>query len=291
MDIVAQESDFSLSTIEGKTKLAEAMLTLPQTECSIVHRFGPGVYIREATYPAGIVIVGQEHVGEHINVLLKGSINVIDGDGNVQFLKAPQMFIAKAGSKVGYTFEEVVWQNIYSTNETDVEVLEKTLFKTPEVFDKHLALKLEEEYKLHEEDREDFKQLLLETGWKEEDVEAASKYREDCIPFPYGNYSVAPSDSPIQGKGLFSTAVISKDDLIAPMRIFGKRTPAGYLINHAKTPNAKAIMLPNGDLIAVALRDIHGMLGGCLGEEITLDYRQVMKLNNLWDGETKCLLE
>jgi hypothetical protein len=291
MDIVTQENDFNLSTIEGKTQLAEVMLTLPQTECSIVHRFGPGVYIREATYPANTLIVGQEHVGEHINVLLKGSINVIDGNGDVQFLKAPHMFVAKAGSKVGYTFEEVVWQNIYSTNETDVEVLEKTLFKTPEVFDKHLALKLEEEYKLHEEDREDFKQLLLETGWKEEDVEDASKYRGDCIPFSYGNYSVAPGNSPIQGKGLFSTAAIKKDDLIAPMRILGKRTPAGYLINHAKTPNSKAVMLPNGDLLVFALRDIHGMLGGCLGEEITLDYRQVMKLNNLWDGETKCLLE
>ena len=288
---IKDKDNFNLATQESKMDLAEAMLKVPQAECSVVHRFGPGVYIREATYPAGVIISGLEHVGEHINVLLKGRINVVDGDGSISYMEAPYMFVAKAGSKVGYTLEEVVWQNIYSTSETDIEVLEKTLFKSPEMFDKYLADKLAQEIPQHEEDRQDFEQMLLDTGWKKEDVEALSQYRDDCIPFPYGSYPICPANSPIQGKGIFSTAAIKQGQIIAPMRLFGKRTPAGYLVNHAKVPNAKAELLPNGDLLLIALRDIHGMLGGSPGEEITLDYRQVMKLNNLWDGEIKCLQE
>jgi hypothetical protein len=286
---IKDKENFNLATQESKMDLAQAMLKVPQKECAVVHRFGPGVYIREAIYPPNVLIVGLEHVGEHINVLLKGKINVIDGNGAITYMEAPHMFVAQAGSKVGYTLEEVVWQNIYSTTETDIEVLEKTLFKTPPLFDKYLSDKLEKEIPEHEEDRQDFERMLLETGWKKEDVEYFSHYREDCIPFSYGSYPVCPGKSPIQGKGLFSTAPIKEGQLIAPMRLFNKRTPAGYLVNHAKVPNAKAVLLPNNDLLLVALRDIHGMLGGCLGEEITLDYRQVMKLNNLWDGEIKCL--
>jgi hypothetical protein len=288
---VATKQDFNLSTTESKMELAEVLLKEKQTECSVVHRFGPGIYIREAIYPANTLVVGQEHISEHMNMLLKGSINVIDGNGVVQTLHAPYMFVAQAGSKVGYTLTEVVWQNIYATTETNVEVLEKILFKTPEMFDKHLADKLKEDTLKHEEDREDFKRLIKETGWKEEDIEAASHYREDCIPFGYGSYSIASGDSPIQGKGMFSTAVINQGDIIAPMRLLGHRTPAGYLINHSKNPNAKAVRLNNGDMFIVATRNIHGMIGGMLGEEITIDYRQVMQLNNLWDGENKCLQE
>lgn len=290
-EVVAELSNkpnFNLATKESKLELVTSFLDKPQAYCPVVHRFGPGVYIREATFPPNTLIVGQDHVGEHINVLLKGRINVIQDDGQIVYLEAPHMFVAQAGSKVGYTLEEVVWQNIYATNETDVETLENTLFRTPEVFNDYLLQKLLEETPKHEEDRQDFEQMLLDTGWKKEDVEAMSHNREDCIPFPLGSYSISSADSPIQGKGLFATASINKNQIISPMRLFGKRTPAGYLVNHAKVPNAKAEVLPNGDILLIALRDITGMLGGYLGEEITLDYRQVMLINNLWDGELKC---
>ena len=75
------------------------------------------------------------------------------------------------------------------------------------------------------------------------------------------------------------------------MRLGGYRTPAGYLINHSKNPNAIAFKNSLGDMFLMASRDISGMVGGDLGEEITLDYRQVMQLNNLWKGTEACLLE
>ena len=288
---VSTREDFDLRNTDSKLQLAEAMLGQEQTPNSIIHRFGGGLYIREAHYPQGTLIVGQEHVSEHMNVLLKGSINVIDGDGATQTLTAPHMFVAKAGSKVGYTLEDVVWQNIYVTSSTDVEYLESVLFKAPDILKQHQQEKLIKEYPLYEEDRKDFFNMVEESGWTVEDIELASKHRGDCIPFPDGSYSICAGESPIQGKGMFSTAVIKQHSIIAPMRLGGCRTPAGYLINHSKTPNATVFMNDLGDMFLIALRDISGMDGGNLGEEITLDYKHVMQINNLWKGTNKCLLE
>ena len=288
---VSTREDFDLRNTDSKLQLAEAMLGQEQTPNSIIHRFGGGLYIREAHYPQGTLIVGQEHVSEHMNVLLKGSINVIDGDGAIQTLTAPHMFVAKAGSKVGYTLEYVVWQNIYVTSSTDVEYLESVLFKAPDILKQHQQEKLIKEYPLYEEDRKDFFNMVEESGWTVEGIELASKHRGDCIPFPDGSYSICAGESPIQGKGMFSTAVIKQHSIIAPMRLGGCRTPAGYLINHSKTPNATVFMNDLGDMFLIALRDISGMDGGDLGEEITLDYKHVMQINNLWKGTNKCLLE
>ena len=288
---VATKEGFDLRNTDSKLELAKALMEGEQTSNSIIHRFGGGLYIREAHYPKNTLIVGQEHLSEHMNVLLKGSINVIDGNGSVQTLVAPHMFVAKAGSKVGFTLEDVVWQNIYVTSSTDVEHLESILFKSPDILKQHQEQKLLKAYPQHEEDRQDFLQMVKESGWTLEDIELASSYREDCIPFPDGSYSICAGDSPIQGKGMFSTAVIKQHSIIAPMRLGGCRTPAGYLINHSKTPNAVALVNDLGDMFLVAIRDISGMAGGDLGEEITLDYKQVMQVNNLWKGADKCLLE
>jgi len=136
MDEVVEVS-FDLHTTGGKMALAEACLEKEQQEISTIHRFGGGLYIREAHYPKGTLVVGLEHVSEHMNVLLKGSLRVIDGDGSEQTLTAPYMFVAKAGSKVGLTLEDVVWQNIYVANSTDVEYLESILFVIPDKLKEH----------------------------------------------------------------------------------------------------------------------------------------------------------
>jgi hypothetical protein len=282
---VATKEDFDLRTTESKMALAKALLEEEQCEISTIHRFGGGLYIREAHYPAGTLVVGLEHVSEHMNVLLKGSLKVIDTDGDPQILVAPHMFVAKAGSKLGLTLEDVVWQNIYVSNSTDVEYLESILFVTPDDLKEHQAKQLQERYPLHEEDRQDFLAMVEESGWTVEDIELVSKHREDCIPFPDGSYSICAGNSPIQGKGMFSTAAIPMNSIIAPMRLGGCRTPAGYLVNHSKNPNAVAFKNNVGDMFLVASRNIRGTPGGDLGEEITIDYRQIMKINNLWKGK------
>lgn len=288
---VACRSDFDLTTAKSKEELALALIKEEQVRCAVIHRFGPGIYIREATYPPNTLIVGMTHTSEHYNILLKGTIRVIDGKGNAAQLSAPFMFVAPPGSKVGYTLTEVVWQNIYATNERDIEKLEATLFKAPDECVKYIKEKREAEYALHEEDRQDFLLMCKETGWSEQDIQTLSSYRGDCIPFPYGNYALISSESPIHNKGMFATAFFNAGDIIAPMNIGGKRTPAGYLVNHSKTPNCEAKYDASGILLLVAKKNINGMLGGEVGDELTLDYRQVMKTTNLSLRGSICLLE
>ena len=69
--------------------------------------------------------------------------------------------------------------------------------------------------------------------------------------------------------------------VIAPARIAGKRTPAGRYTNHSAKPNAVMVQLPSGDIDLVASRHISGCAGGQLGEEITIDYRQALRLSGI----------
>lgn len=268
--------------------MQQDLLLAPKAECNVVHRFGPGVYIREATYPKGTIVCGRNHAAAHLNCLLKGKINVVVGDGSIACLEAPFIFTAPPGKKVGYMLEDVVWQNIYATTETNIEEIEKIIFDDGEedraiLGSSRVALK-----ESKEDDRLDFQEVLKETGWTEEEVYKISQYKEDRIPFPYGTYKVVSADSPIQGKGFFATSTIEEGECVAPARLEGKRTPAGYQVNHSKFPNTKAVLSSTGDIYFVAVRRIQGMMGGDLGEEITLDYRQIMKLNNLYRQEETC---
>lgn len=277
-----EQDSFDIRTIESKMDLAKVILTHKQDTISIFHRFGGGLYIREAHYEKQHLIVGQEHVSDHMNVLLRGSIKIVSGDGEDMVLTAPHMFLAKAGSKVGLTIEDVVWQNIYVTDSTDVEYLESTLFRTPDFFKEYTEQRILKKHPLHQEDRDDFQCVLNESGWTQDMVEAMSKYRGDCIPLPDGTYTICSGPSPIEGRGMFSTAVVPKGTFLAPMRLGGMRTPAGYLVNHSKNPNCYAVKNELGDMFLVTSREIGGMVGGDLDEEITLDYRQVMQLNGMW---------
>lgn len=104
--------------------LAVAVKSAPQVECKESHHFGPNIYIKEVTLPAGAVIVGKHHRHEHLCNMVSGRMIVVDSEGNRTELVAPMTFMAKAGRKIAYIIETVVFQNIYSTSETDIQKLE-----------------------------------------------------------------------------------------------------------------------------------------------------------------------
>jgi hypothetical protein len=104
--------------------LTVAVKSAPQVECPEKHHFGPNVYIKEVTLPAGAVIVGKYHRHEHLCNMVSGRMIVVDSEGNRTELVAPMTFMAKAGRKIAYIIETVVFQNIYSTSETDIQKLE-----------------------------------------------------------------------------------------------------------------------------------------------------------------------
>jgi hypothetical protein len=99
----------------------------PQVECPVQHFFGPSIYIREVVMPAGTVVVGKYHKHDHLCNMVEGRMVVVNEDGEQREVVAPSVFMAKKGRKTAYIIETVRFQNIYSTDETDVEKLEHML--------------------------------------------------------------------------------------------------------------------------------------------------------------------
>ena len=264
---------------EQKIQSLEAeFLKQPQADCPVVHRFGPSIYIREVTIPADTFSIGHRQITTHLNIMLAGRVTMINEDGSHTELVAPQTFVAGPGRKIGYIHETMVWQNVYATNETNVEKLE-TMFldksATWQENQKNQQLLLSFDYS---KDIADYYAAIAEYGFDQETVQAQVQNLDDQIDLPYGNYKMMVAPSNIEGKGVFATGNIEIGEIIAPARIGGKRTPAGRFTNHAKNPNAKMILLDNGDINLVSAMPIVGCKGGNLGEEITIDYRQALSL-------------
>ena len=268
--------------------LTKELLKQEQADCPVVHHFGPGLYIREVTYGPGTLVVGHFHKHPHLCVMLTGKMIFVAPDGNKVEISAPKSFIASAGRKVAYVLEEMTFQNIYATEETDVAKLEKMLFEENEFLEEHIK----EQDKLitydHSVDVEDFQKAMAEYKLDLNLVRQVSEYVGDQIPFPQGSYKVMVSDSKIEGKGLFASGNIQAGEVIAPARINEKRTPAGRYTNHSKNPNAVFVLRDNDDIDLIAFKPISGMRGGLLGEEITIDYRQAL---SLYKETTLCQLQ
>jgi hypothetical protein len=261
------------------------MLQMPQAECPVVHHFGPGIYMREVTLKAGTLAIGHAQKLEHLNIVLTGSVAIIDGH-QVKTIKAPLIYVGKPGRKVGYVLEDTVWLNVYSTNETDIEKLEEMFLDKSETFQLHQQAKLGIDYDLRAADREDFKKMVSESGFTEEIVKEQSENEEDQIPMPDGYPNVTVRNSAIEGKGIFLSFPVTAGSIIGPARVEGNRTPLGRYTNHSITPNAKFVKNGN-DIWMVALKDIDGCVGGDQGEEVTVNYRQALALSGI--GEFKCL--
>lgn len=124
--------------LEKIEQIEAELLRLPQVECPLVHRFAPGVYLREIFMPAGTFIIGQQHKTEHFNIILRGRARVMV-DGVVQIMEAPYTFVSHVDvRKVLYIEEDMVWQTVHPTHETDLKKLEAELIVHSASYDKHL---------------------------------------------------------------------------------------------------------------------------------------------------------
>jgi hypothetical protein len=126
-------------------RLEARLLNLPQADVPLVERFAPGVYLREVFMAKDTFVIGHEHRTEHFNVVLTGRASVLM-NGEVSEIVAPCTFVSKPGvRKVLYIHEDMRWQTIHPTEETDPLLLEDTLIvKSPAYLEHQAALDLHE---------------------------------------------------------------------------------------------------------------------------------------------------
>jgi len=266
------------------------LLDLPQVECPVVHHFGPGIYIREVTLPAGTLAIGHAQRFDHLNIMLTGAVAMVGDDGQTKVLRAPMIFVGKPGRKLGYVLETCIWQNVYATEERDIDKLESMFLDKSATWQAHAEAAKQLETYQRREDREDFELVVRLAGFTPEVVRAQSENPHDQIDMPEGfgtKLTVRPST--IEGLGVFLSSPAEVGEVLAPARVLGHRTPAGRYTNHSKTPNAKFVKDDDDTIWLVATQRIAGCTGGSQGEEVTVDYRQALALSgiNLIEGETK----
>lgn len=271
-------SNLQVITEEKVQRLEKHFLQEKQADCPVIHHFAPNIYIREVRIPAGTFSIGHYQKTEHLNIMLAGRVTMVNEDGSHTELVAPQTFVAKAGRKIGYIHEDMIWQNVYATNETDIEKLEEMFLQKSMTWQDHqnsqkLLLTLD-----HSSDIADYYLAIAEFGFDHETVRKQTEIIDDQIPMPFGNYKFMVANSRIDGKGVFATGNFKEGEVIAPARINGKRTPVGRYTNHSKNANGIMVLRDNNDIDLVAKKAINGCHGGNLGEEITIDYRQALSL-------------
>lgn len=272
-----------LQTARAVDALEGHMLDLPQVECSVAHHFGPGIYIREVTIPAGSLAIGHAQRYEQLNIMLTGKVAILGDDGEVKLLVAPLIFVGPPGRKVGYVMETTTWLNVYSTEERDIDRLEEMFLDKSEAWKAHQSQQMSLLLDHHQADREDFAEVVSQAGFSSETVRSQSENEDDQIAMPEGfGPKVTIRNSPIEGKGVFLSCPAEEGEVIAPARISGFRTPVGRYTNHSKTPNAIFVKSDIGDIYLVAMRRIAGCSGGDQGEEVTVDYRQALSLSGVY---------
>ena len=110
--------------------LKQESLKLPQVEIPIFNFFADGVYVREMRVPAGTTITGKIHKTSTVDVLLEGSIVVVNDTGVPVRMDAPLVFESLPGiSKAGYAITDIRWLTIHGveSDSRNIEDLEHEL--------------------------------------------------------------------------------------------------------------------------------------------------------------------
>lgn len=109
-----------------------ALADHPQVECPLVHRFTPGLYVRQIFMPRGTLVVSKRHRTEHPFVISAGRVSVWQPGGPVVHLAAPHCGITAPGTqRLLYIHEDCTWTTFHPTTETDVAKLEALLVEDP----------------------------------------------------------------------------------------------------------------------------------------------------------------
>lgn len=254
--------------------LTRLMLDLPQADCPVAHYFGDKIYIRQVMFPAGIFAIGHKQRFAQMNIFISGKVAMVQRDGSLKEMAAPMIFEGPPGQKMGFILEPVTWLNVYPNpdDERDIDVLEAKWLDKKGPFTHFMESKKPDVI----EDRRDYGRVLRSFGCTESQVlmESISDIQLDAV------YKTVLSfrKSNIHGHGVFTSWPYEKDTPIAPLIIDGKRNELVRYLNHSADPNADLRRIDDENIILIANRNIPGCEGGSQGHEITIDYRQYIKM-------------
>lgn len=116
--------------------LQHQLSKLPPADMPLVHRFTPGLYIREITMPAGTCVISRIHRTTHPFVVTRGRALVWSPQTGVLEIAAPHTGITVPGTqRVLLMLEETVWTTFHANpdDEQDPAVLCDRLTEMPDV--------------------------------------------------------------------------------------------------------------------------------------------------------------
>jgi hypothetical protein len=101
-------------------ELEALMAQHPPADIHAVHRFTPGLYIRECHIPAGTLVTSATHRTEHPFTISQGEIQVISPHELTTY-RAPHTGITLPGTRrLLYAVTDTIWTTYHVTEETDV---------------------------------------------------------------------------------------------------------------------------------------------------------------------------
>lgn len=259
---------------EQVEKLEQEMLVHPQMHCPVRHYLAGGLYAREITVPAGVCLTGAVHRHEHLCTVSQGRLLVTTDEGVVE-LAAPSTIVSKPGAKrAGYALETTVWTTYhYVGDETDLDKITEEIMECTRAELLGGANNLQAHTLKILADRRDYQKFLREYGIEDEVIRRISHDFSDHVDVTLGDVFVQESE--IEGFGMFAGRAFSAGEHVTCARVQDRRTLAGRTINHSCLANVVFVPDQEGGLIVTAIKPIQE------GEEITVDYRQVLSVNNM----------
>jgi hypothetical protein len=119
----------NLAAVNTITNLQHALESVPMSTDMrefTDHFFAPGVYLRTLFIPKGDALVGAIHKHEALNIVMSGTISVVNSHGEKIIATAPFIFKSKTGQKAGYAITDVWYASVHPNpdNVVDIKQLE-----------------------------------------------------------------------------------------------------------------------------------------------------------------------
>lgn len=139
-------SQLDIATPEWIDGLELAMLSSGQLiDLPLIHRFTPGLYIREILLPAGTVATTKIHKTEHPYAILRGKASVFIHGVGAEVIEVGHVGITKPGTRrVIYAHEDTVWITFHTNpdNGQDLAAIEERLIERRELTEGKSAFEL-----------------------------------------------------------------------------------------------------------------------------------------------------